>query len=242
MNNLIKYSCILFASVALGACGGGSGGGGGGGGSTTTTSTASFALAQALANFVSNSHAINFKVTGKTNGISVTGTGTMSYNAAVGATFEGQAALSQTSTLTATVTGNGTTVPIAQTGTDYYTTNYAPLGIETTGHYCVMQSTVAYPSSVKVGDTAALGTKNCWQDSSKNIANGKDVDSYVVEEDTSTTAIVNFITNVFNTSNVQTLSSQERWRIDQAGNVTFVSLTQTDFTTSPAGTMTFTAQ
>jgi len=240
MNKSIRLLLLSVGMIILGACGGG-GGGGGSAASVPVKSTTSFPVAQAMANFVSTSHNINYAMTGKENGIAVTGSGTISFSAAVSTTFEGQTALSQTGTISGTISGNGNTVPYAFTGQDIYTTNYDYLGVIDSGSYCVGQGSQPFPSSAKVGDTAFLGTSDCYQDSSKNVKTETDKDSYVIEADTSTTAIFNQITSTYDLSNQLTSTTQVRWRIDQVGNITFVSLTGTDYTTSPAGVLTFTA-
>ena len=89
------------------------------------------------------------------------------------------------------------------------------------------------PTSVMVGDTAVLGTSDCYQDNTKSVKISTEQESYVIEPDTDKSAIVNFITNEYSLSNKQLTSSQERWSIDEVGNSTFVSNSLTDYTTSP---------
>ena len=238
MKKLVKITVIIISGSLFSACGGG---GGSAPATTTTTSSLSFPVAQAIANFVSASHNYNYSMTGTENGTSVTGTGTVSYSAAVNSTFEGQVALAQSGTISGTISGNGNTVPYAFSGTDFYTTNYGWLGNSGSGSYCVARTTQSFPSSAKVGDTAILGTNDCYQDSTKNIKTETDEDSYVVEADTSTTALFNEITNTYSLTNNLQSTTQLRWRIDQLGNVNFASVTVTDYTVSPASVLTFTA-
>lgn len=232
---MIKTLCLaILVALALSACGGG-------GSSGSTPSTPSFPVAQAIANFVAASHDINYSTTGNLNGTDVTGTGTISYNAAVSTTFEGQAALSQTGTISGIISGNGKNVPYALTGTDYYSTDYDFIGTFVTGSYCVARSNQQFPSSVQIGDTASLGTSDCYQDSSKNVITATEDVSYVVEADTASTVIFNEIINIHNLSSQLISTTQLRWRIDQVGNIAFVSQSDTDYTSSPASLLTFTA-
>jgi len=240
MNKSIRLLVLSLGMLILGACGGG-----GGGGSTTAgskPSTLTFPLAQAIANFVSSSHNYNYSVTGNVNGKSVTGSGTVSYAAAVGATFEGQPALKNTITISGNVAAGGNTAPYAFTGEDYFTTNYDPLGSSGAGgvDYCVAQNNQTYPSTVKVGDTATIGTDNCYADSTKNAQIENDVNSYLVEADSATSALVNLITNTYSLTSTLQSTAQTRFRIDQNGNANLVSVTFTDYTASPATVLTFT--
>lgn len=240
MKNYAKILFLLIPAVAflVSGCGGG---GGGGGPTGPVASTRTFSLAQATGFFLGRSHTINYKLTGSQGSTSFTGSGTITIDAATGATFEGQQALSQTLSITGTITGNGKTVPYAKTATSYYTTNYNGLGDETAGSYCVARSPIIEPTSVKVGDTANEGVEDCYSDNTKNTKTEIDYESYVMEPDTADTAIVNFITNSYTTRNVQLSSSQERWRLDLYNVPIFVSLSYSDYTTSPATILTFTA-
>ena len=230
---MAKYHRSVLVSLALltlVACGGG-GGGGGSSSPNPVTSTASFPAAQAIANFFSTSHTYNVNGTGKFSGIDVSGTGTVSFSSAVGATFEGQSAFKVTLTVAITLSGGGQTVPVAFSVENYFTTNYDPLGFNDPGggSYCVIQGNPSYPSSVKVGDTATLYTQNCYQDSTKNTPTENDIDSFLVEADTATSAIFNLIENTY-TGGTLTDNSQERYRIDENGNFDFVSVTGVDYT------------
>lgn len=232
---------LLFTStvvLALGACGGG---GGTSSSSTTTASSLVFPFAQAFADFVSNSHSFTYSMTGSDAGTSASGSGAITYGAAVGATFEGQNAFSQTATVSGTTTENGQTTPYTATVQSFYTTNYEPLGSISPTDYCVVQGNPVLPSGVKVGDTAVVYVEDCYQDSSKNAKTSQDTNSYVVERDTASTAIVNLISTTKSTLGLPQSMDQDRYRIDQAGTFAWISETYTDYTTSPPSTLTFTA-
>jgi len=240
VNLQVKILGFIVSALLITGCGGG----GGGGGSTTTTSTLSFPVAQAIAYFISNSHNYNVTASGTMGGNNITGSGTLSYSAAVVSTFEGQPALKQTVTITGNLTANSSTVPYAFTGENYYDTNYNPVGSSLAGgtDYCVAASFQAYPSSVKVGNTDTIGTDDCYQDSSKSVSTENDVKSYLVEADTATSAIVNLITNSYSLTSALQSSDQSRYRINSSGNITLISSTVTDYTVSPATVLKFTVQ
>lgn len=91
-------------------------------------------------------------------------------SAAIPSTFEGQPVLLNNEKLSGTLLVNGATVPISSTAQEYTTTSYAPFGIVSSGGYCVTQGSPATPSTVKVGDSATIGTLTCYTDSSKTLA------------------------------------------------------------------------
>jgi len=241
MASLIRFLSMSTVILTLGACGGG--GGGSSSSSTTVISSLTFPFAQAFADFVANSHSFNYSMTGSDAGTTATGSGTIFYGAAVGATFESQSGLSQTAVISGTTTENGQNSPYTVSVQSFYTTNYEPLGSSSATDYCVVQVTPALPSGVKVGDKADLYVEDCYKDNTKGTKTSQDTNSYSVEADTASTAIVNLIS----TSRSPTLGSvmstdEDRYRIDQSGNFTWVSETYTDYTTTPLSSLKFTAQ
>jgi hypothetical protein len=80
------------------------------------------------------------------------------------------------------------------------------------------------PATVKVGDTATVGTMTSYSDSTKSIGTGKAVVSFNVEADTATTAIYDVITQTYNASNVLTLTEHDRYRVSQSGPLELVSI------------------
>jgi hypothetical protein len=95
------------------------------------------------------------------------------------------------------------------------------------GGYCVMQGTPTIPSTVKVGDTAVLGTYTCYSDSTTATVVGTTKLSYAIEPDTANTAVVNIIEEEYDNSNVLQSTDQARWRVDLVGTASFVSETAT---------------
>jgi hypothetical protein len=240
MVRLSRNLITLSITFALAACGGG---GGGSSSSTTVVSTLTFPFAQAFADFVANSHSFNYSMSGNDAGTSATGSGTVYYGAAVGATFEGQSGLSQTAVISGTTTENNQTTPYSATVDSFYTTNYVPLGSSSATDYCVVQGTPVLPTGVKVGDAADLYVEDCYVDSSKTTKTSQDTNSYSISADTASTAIVDLITRSRSPLSGAVMSSDEdRYRIDQNGNFTWISETYTDYTTTPPSSLTFTAQ
>jgi hypothetical protein len=211
---------VYFVStLVLAACGGG----GGGGSSGPVASTLSFPLRSGYNTITANGFAKGFSVSGTCNG---TGNRTTS-PANTSTTFESQSALSSTSTLTITL-NNCTPSSIAQSSTDYYDSNYVPRGYDTgasdnNANYGVYLTPPSIPTSVTVGGTGIMGTETLYTSNSKGTQYGTEAASYVVEADTSTTAIFNYITKVYNTGNTLLLTEQDRWRVTASGVLTPIS-------------------
>jgi hypothetical protein len=119
---------------------------------------------------------------------------------------------------------NCTPSSLAQSSTAYFDSNYEPLGVNSVGvNYGVYVPTPNLPTSVKVGDTGIVGTMNLYTNSTKSTNNGTSLVSYIIEADTSSTAIVNVITKLYNTSQILTATEQTRYRIDALGTFSPIS-------------------
>lgn len=228
---LITLSCGLLL-----ACGGG-----GGGGTDVTapapattpapvTSTLSFPLRQAINTSTANGEsftltAVGTSTTQATDGL-CSGTYTFTASAATTATtFQGQSALSSDSAVTTAFT-NCTPASGANSGVNYYDTNYVPLGDvdSLSGTMGLWQAAPNVPTTVRVNDVFIGGTKNYFFSTTGTLRNGHSDMTFVIEADTSTTAIINQILKSYNASGQLIRTSQGRTRIDAAGTLTRVSL------------------
>ena len=215
----IHTSIIGLCLVALlSACGGG---GGSPAATGPVTSTLSFPVQSANSAMIASGMTKTFTISG-----TCSGNATFTAAAATGgATFEGiTGRLSAVRTATINLT-NCTPASSASTSTNYYDTNYVPLGYSAVGSsYGVFLTPPSIPASVRVGSTGTLGTLNLYTDSTKSVSSGTRVVSYVIEADTATTAIVNLIARDFNTSSVLTMTEQDRYRIAATGPLTLISI------------------
>lgn len=219
--NAFQFSMTSLLLVGLVGCGGG-----GGGDSTPATpagpvaSTSAFALQSAYKALVASGLTKTFTVSGTCSG---SGTKT-SAAATTAATFEGKPALSAVGTLTMSLSSSCTPASTAQTYTAYFDSNYVPLGVNSVGvNYGVYLTPPTMPTSVKVGDTAIIGTETLYTDSTKATGNGTVAQSYVIEADTSATAIVNLISKVYNAAGTLTATEQSRYTITAVGALTPIS-------------------
>lgn len=217
-----KYSgipVVCLMSLVLAACGGG----GSSGPSGPVASTLSFPLRSGYNTTVANGLSKSFTISG-----TCSGTGNRAQApATTAATFEGVAGFSATSSLTMSFT-NCTPASIAQSLTSYWDSNYVPRGFNTGAssaapNYGVYLTPPSIPTSVTVGGTGIIGTETLYTDSTKATGYGTSAISYVIEADTSTTAIVNLISNTYNTGNTLLMTEQARYRITSTGALTPVS-------------------
>jgi hypothetical protein len=216
LQSFIKAALILSVNIVLlAACGGG----GSSGPTGQVASTLSFPLQSGYRSLTANGASNNFTISG-----SCTGSGSRTSGAAnTLTTFEGSSALSAASTLTLRFT-DCTPASVASTSTNYYDTNYIPRGFSSVGvNYGVYLTAPTIPTTVMVGNTGILGTETLYTNSTKTVRNGTVTTSYVVEPDTSSTAIINLIGRIYNASGTLTQTEQDRYRINATGNLTPVS-------------------
>ena len=209
---IVRSIAGLCLVALLSACGGG----GTAAPTGPVTSTLSFPMQSGYRVLVANGLSKSFTISG-----TCSGSGNISTAPAnTAATFEGTAGFSAASTLTLNYT-NCTPASTALTSTGYFDTNYNPLGIDSVGvNYGVYQTPLVIPTSVTVGGTAVLGTLTLYTSSTKATPNGRSDLSYVVEADTSTTAIVNLISKLYNSAGTLTATQQTRYRITSTGALT----------------------
>lgn len=92
------------------------------------------------------------------------------------------------------------------------------------GNYGVYASPVIISTAAKVGDVVIVGTENLYTSSAKTTSAGHVDETYVVEPDTATTAIVNLIDKTYDSSNVLISTEQDRYRVAANGALTPISL------------------
>jgi hypothetical protein len=224
MKFIAYFGFALTASLLTGC--------GGGGGTPAATgpvvSTLTFPLRAASNAITANGESVTLTAIGTsatqiTDGLcSGTLTGT-SGPANSATTFEGLPALSSVVVSTLSFS-NCTPASTSTTYTDYYDSNYLPLGTNVSGgSYTVWLTPPTIPASATVGATAIIGTETYYTNSTKSILDGRRDVSMVVEADTANTAVVNAISKRYNQSNQLLYTSQTRRRIDTLGATTYVS-------------------
>jgi hypothetical protein len=179
MANSARNLLIGAAVLAATACGGG-------GGVIWRDHAGSVPLAQPLGNLQTSGFQKTFSVTGTLNAggqpVPVTGSVQLAvsgYNTAT--TFNGQAALRNTTTINGTLYASGQTIPIAITRQSFVTSNHAPLGSQSTGQYCVVTSWAPLPASIDFAATAPYDESACYADSTMATPVGTDTIAYYTD-------------------------------------------------------------
>jgi hypothetical protein len=222
--NSTKAALVALCSVVLAACGGG-------GGDSAEPASApasgpavgsanSFALQAGYKARVAGGVTDNFAISG-----SCSGTAVIAIDRATASTFEGTPGY--TTTQSATVNLSNCTVgtnPVV--ATSYFDLNYAPIGGSITGIEYTKYLTVpsAFPASVKVGDSATVGTSTVYSNSSKTTVLGTRQLSYLVEANTATTAFITLTTKSFDVSNQLVSTELAKYQIAGDGTLSIVSI------------------
>jgi hypothetical protein len=213
------------ALLALAGCGGG------GGSSSPTASTDTYQLRAAYVNYLTDTRSAPFTVSGTVNSVNVTGSGSATQGALSSTTFENQSALQKVSVTTGTLNANGQTLPLSSSSTTYVDSNYNPLGFNGTD-YEVISGAVTIPSTARVNDTGVWYSSIRYATSAKSIRRGTASVSYVLEPDTSSTALLKIIRIEKDTSGGTSSTSTINFRMTPSGGLTRLS----ESTLIPGGT------
>ena len=203
MQGASKTYVIGCFAILLSACGGGNS-------SPTSVSMqpGNYDLQAGMAKMVANGLSSNVTLSGSVtvNGVSTsfTGSGTFTRPPAVSATFNGTAAMSQSTSVAGSVTAAGRTSPYSTSVTDYYaSSDSAFLGEVSTGEYDVAQAPISFPSMVVGGSSGTLGTLSRYTDSTMSVSLGTVQVSYSVMApvDPGSPIGITVTTKIFDTQN-----------------------------------------
>lgn len=205
-------------AASLSACGGG-------GADTAAAATpvaSGFPVQQALAYAFTHGLQSTLTITGSTTkgGITYPLSGALTYtlSAAINSTFEGATALQSTETINGTVSANGMSGPLAASTPVFVNAQYAPIGSNDTGNYCVASTMSSYPATATAGQAGDIVAMKCYSDSTKKtlIATEKITYTTTAGSDASN---LNFqmISSVFDTSNKLMSSGTTTFSISSAG-------------------------
>ncbi|MDP9008490.1 MAG: hypothetical protein M3N91_07250 [Pseudomonadota bacterium] len=193
------FLAACFA-ILVSACGGGN--------SAAPPSSSNFDLQAGIAKMVTNGLSANVNLSGtvSVNGVSTTfaGSGTFTRAPAVSATFNGTAAMSQTTTVAGSITAAGQTTPYSTSVTDYYaSSDSAFLGEVSGNEYDVAQAPIIYPTTVMGGSSGTLGTLSRYTDSTMSVSLGTAQVSYLLRTPVDPGSPIGIVvtTKIFNTQN-----------------------------------------
>jgi len=219
MKSKLKTIACASLVVFLIACGGG---GGSSSAAQTASSVDTFQFRAANAASTQDTSTLAFNLTGVSNGIAITGSGTISKSAITSTFFEGISALAITSTTNATFTGNGITFPLTATDTSYSDSSYLPLG-SSGSEYVVLSGTANIPNTVVVGDSGTIGVANRYSNSTKATFLGTYTSTYAIAPDTEHTALLKLTYVYRDTNSVTTQTNVTTIRITPAGGTSYLS-------------------
>ena len=216
----LKLAIGAAVTATLVACGGG----GDSGPAAPVASQNTYALKTLLANATNDRRTLSWTLTGTLSGVAATGSGNVSQGALNPVVFEGKSALAKTITVTGTIAGNGTTIPLNSTSTSYLDSNYSPLGT-LSDEYRVVIGTPNIPESIKVGDTGTVYQANRYQSINKTVLLGTEAVSFVLEADTATTALLKIIAIGKDNSGKQTQSTSITFRVGTDNSISRIAET-----------------
>jgi hypothetical protein len=171
-------TCLAMSfAILISACGGGNSP------STSMHPNANYNLQAGMAEMVTDGLSSNVVLSGMVtvNGVSTafTGSGTFTRPPAVSATFNGTAALSQTTTVSGSISAAGQSTPYSTSVMDYYaSSDSAFLGEVSASEYDVAQAPILFPTMIMGGSSGTLGTLSRYTDSTMSVSLGTAQVSY----------------------------------------------------------------
>lgn len=242
--NSRTFAALGLSCAILAGCGGG-----GGTTSIEPPPGTTFPLQTAVVQYFSTGYQKTATISGTAvyGGISfpVSGTATLSMTPATTASapFAGQTALTNTTSVSGSVSVNGQTLSVASSSQGYMTTLFEPLGYTTSTDYCVAPTPGTYPSQVTLGQTGTIVIYNCYSDSSMSLPTGTETMSYAVKSANSTTSvIVSIIDSFVDTANQQTISGSTNYLVDTSGAASLLSSSASETVSGVLVNLTFTVQ
>ena len=202
-----------------------------GGGDETTVpvaSTSTFNLHAAYKNLNASSGSYKFNITGTYGANPISGSGAAVVGTVSTGTFEGRSALQKTITGIGSFTANKLTIPLAQSSISWMDTNYMLLGVSGGPEYIVVDGYASIPTAAKINNTGTFFTGKRYTTSAKTTLLGTQTVTYVVEADTSTTALLTLINVDKNNAGTTTSTSINQYRITTSNTITPLKATSVD--------------
>jgi len=161
----------------------------------------------------------------------VTGSGTVTQSPVTNGLFEGAAVLQKTTTVNGTFVANGVTIPVTASGTAFVDPTCVAKGW-VGEEYVVLSSVATVPDTAKVNDTGLWHTSNRDAGSTRSSWLGTSVARFALAPDTATTALLDIIQIDKDALGNTTTTSTAVFRMTPAGDLTRLSETAVDSTTT----------
>lgn len=209
MKITIKLALAIACISLLAACGGG------GGTPAPAASALTFSTTQ-LKNLRQISTSSAFSISGTCSGTGTEISGAPYASSLYGATYGKTTVLTLNYT---NCTGSG-----ASTSNRFYDANFSTLAsLSSDGKFTEATVMNALPATVRVGDAITLSNLRTYSNSSKTTQILTGVQSIVIEPETSQSAILNVVTQVYDSSNRLSQTSQSKYRLNTSGEVREIS-------------------
>lgn len=206
-----------------------------------TRSIESHSLLRRVANGLSSN--VSLRGTVIANGVSApfTGSGTFTRPPATTTTFNSTAALSQTTTISGTITAAGQTSPYSTSVIDYYASaDGAFLGEVSASEYDVAQTPIEFPSVLMPVTSQSLGTLSRYTDSTMSVSLGTAQLSYAATApvDSGSPIGVALTTKIFDTQGNLVETDVTSYTMTSSNVITLIGATGQN----QSGTITITVQ
>ena len=215
-----KTKLILGALILsiLTACGGGGGGGGASAlPSSPVTATNTFDLNSLLLSAIKHSYTKTFTVSGTSNGVQVTGSGSETKGAGIlQGNFLGIPSIVETDSISGNAIANGISVSLNSTSQNYYDNTYYPIGVNGTV-LSVFTTVNQLPMAAKVNDAGTWKVSNNYPSGTTNLQvfYGHTTYTWTLTADTATTALWTITATKRDLSGTVQSTSNDVYRISQ---------------------------
>lgn len=223
------FAMAGLLAASLSACGGG------GSTATATPAPANFPVQQALAYAFTHGLQATLNITGSANNGTVvyplSGSLTYTLSAATSVTFEGAAAFQSIEAVSGTLSANGISQPLAVSTPLLVNAQYAPIGSDEAGNYCVASTTSAYPATASAGQAGDIVAMNCYTDRTKNTLTSTEKITYSTAAGSDANSLdFQMISSVYDLSSKLLSTGTTTYSISSAGipKLTRVQISQTE--------------
>lgn len=181
-------------------------------GGSYVDASATYDLRAAYQRLVTGPESETFNLTGESEGITVTGSGTVNSGQLMAGVFEGMPAQVRTTNASFTLNALGAESTINSTSQAYYDSNNRFLGGDGED-YEVVEAYYELPVAASSGDTGLIYESTLYTDSSKTVVEGKNTVTYTTALDSGNTLSLTIISVTRNMSGETIRTITRRWRV-----------------------------
>ena len=135
---------------------------------------------------------------------------------------------------------NGESAPLNTSGNSYIDSNYNFLGLSGNGYYLVVTSLGIIPTTGHLNDVGNWYTANIYSTSAKTTLLGIRTITYVIEQESDSTAFLTLITTDKNTSGTTISTVSNKYSMNALGTLIHLRDVAVGYLTSPVSTTSLT--